>query len=409
MKSGKIILLNFLKDAGLEFLIIRNINFYTNDGDIDILVKDSIEIENVLLKKGGILFNKNSYNSKIIINCTDTGWWIHFDIFTRIKFHENLCDSKYIEYLFRKSIIGIHNFNYLDTFNANIINNFHYAFDKYNSTKIKHIIYDNILHNNILINYNFLEKELLFYIKLFNYCSSRRLNKYLMKKILINKSLLSLFFSRFNSIVKRFLSLFKIRIQIVLLGPDGSGKTTLSEKLIGLKWPFVIRQYMGPNSKSSNSPFFSLILNFLDRIRFNSNKTSFIGLLSRIIWHFVCYIDLLVRVLKNQWKICSGNIVIFDRYACDLYIRKPGKILEFLYVYFFPKPQLVILCRGDASKIISRKRDELSEEMVFNTYSNYVHMFQKHKFNYIEINTTSNSPSENISQIVNIIINLANE
>ena len=73
-----------------------------------------------------------------------------------------------------------------------------------------------------------------------------------------------------------------------------------------------------------------------------------------------------------MWKFGSNKRIIFDRYACDMYFRKPNFINETLFLKFFPKPYLILLCVGDAQKIYDRKPEELSVKDIKTQISSFI-------------------------------------
>ena len=138
----------------------------------------------------------------------------------------------------------------------------------------------------------------------------------------------------------------------------------------------------------------------LDKVRSKRKKTSIIGMLSRIGWQITCYLDFIERVYRHIWFWGSGGVVLFDRYACDMYFRKPTKVNEIIFLKFFPKPRFVFLCVGDAELIYKRKPEELSVSDIGNTIDLYRKKLKQHNINFIEINTTLLSPEEVIDTAV---------
>ncbi len=130
---------------------------------------------------------------------------------------------------------------------------------------------------------------------------------------------------------------------IVFLGPDGAGKSTITEPILKLRWPTIRRQFMGPARYIEMRRLFVVVLKYFDIYRQKYPRNSFIGTVARGGWQIVYYLDLLNRLYRHMWFWCSGGVAVFDRYACDMFFRKPAAWNEFFFIKLFPKPRYVFL------------------------------------------------------------------
>jgi len=142
---------------------------------------------------------------------------------------------------------------------------------------------------------------------------------------------------------------------IVFLGVDGSGKTTITEKLAQLLSNFfnVNRHYFG--WKEFVLPVFSWRKK---RSSKNSNqkrkeKTGWIYLIA---FYIELWLRFLIRVVPN---LLLGRIIIFDRYFYDklVHIKKDSLKYKLLEVVT-PKPSFVFLLRVRVSTILKRKKEK---------------------------------------------------
>lgn len=116
-------------------------------------------------------------------------------------------------------------------------------------------------------------------------------------------------------------------------------------------------------------------------------------------WQITCYFDFIDRLYRHIWFWGSGGIVFFDRYACDMYFRKPTRLNELLFVKLFPNPKFVFLCVGDANAIYKRKTEELSVNQIGDTIALYRNKLNKYRIPFTEINTTELSPGDAVDKV----------
>ena len=164
---------------------------------------------------------------------------------------------------------------------------------------------------------------------------------------------------------------------ITILGPDGTGKTTLatalSEKIDRLEY-----FYFGGSNESRRYRFFESFI-----------KSDLKNFLLRIIRK-------VLRILNDYdvFYISTQKNIISDRCPIDNYIITKIQNRKIRYYYYIvlllsPNPDFVILLNGDAETIFKRK-EELSVSDIrkyINFYKNYL---DKKGINYCMIDTVKN-------------------
>ncbi|MDB2389804.1 hypothetical protein N9X12_01075 [Alphaproteobacteria bacterium] len=393
-----------IKKFNFEYILLRDPFNWDLVGDIDLLVQNLDQTRNFLLNNGYTeLTDKYSPNNNLkfikLLKNSDT--WMHLDIHLTLDCPGITWPNNFIEVLLKEKIkdkFGIYTINKSDKFFLHLL---HLSYEKkIFSEKYMHLICN--LNKSMSQKYDFLPQQFIFYSSL--------VDQYLEGQISINV-LLDSFSTGMNTNKKKKINLISRSISrlksiinydyVVFLGPDGSGKSSITKKFSTLKWPKTKVDYMGPMSQTSMNSFLYLILNVLNEYRFKYKLGSTLGNLVRIIFHIFCYFDFLLRLYRNLWLFGSGHLIIYDRYACDMFFRRPNIFLEIIYLRFFPKPKNVFLCVGDAKEIYRRKPDELSENEITQTISLYRKYLTKYAIQYIELDTTK----YNVDDCVNLIIN----
>jgi thymidylate kinase len=186
---------------------------------------------------------------------------------------------------------------------------------------------------------------------------------------------------------------------VALVGPDGSGKTTISERILKESSVSVKRIYMGINRSESNVALpTTKLLDWIDKLRGRNRKAgpknpesersklpknpilrafkevkSAVLLANRLL-------DEAYRYLVTWFWLKRGNLVIFDRhfyldyYHYDIQTvnqrwtnRLHGHFLE----HVFPKPDVVIYLDAPAELLFARK-GEGSIELLETRRQNYL-------------------------------------
>lgn len=166
-------------------------------------------------------------------------------------------------------------------------------------------------------------------------------------------------------------------LSVVLLGADGSGKSSVSDfiqssfavdrKLFQLKTiyfkPNVFK--IKPDRKLSE---------YVNIPHSHSTYSSFLSV-AKVFYVFLNYI-LYWPILQLRKK--SGHLIIFDRHFYDILIdpkryriNKTGLKCAFFLVNFIAKPDLVIILSSDVESLSKRKPGEVEEELLTKLNAHY--------------------------------------
>ena len=403
-------LLARLGSVGICYSLLREPEHWGDSGDIDILVRDFDELSVVFESWGCLEYSSSSNNKKYLKFDEDTGWWSHIDVVSDIFFGEISVPAGFLDALIGSAKTGEDGICRLHPHDEIILLIFHAVFDKGSFSKkymrrISNANLDKLYEQST--RYDFLPWPLQVYIETISEMERGVIKgENVVKKI--KKS-----FNYYSPSDKTLLSKVACRLKalkrgnraIVFLGPDGAGKSTITESISGLRWPKTRRQFMGPNRGQAMSPLFITLLSFFGKLREKYAKGNPVGFCVRGAWQIICYFDFLERLYRHSWFWGSGGVVFFDRYACDMYFRKPTWFNEKLFISFFPKPKFVFLCTGDAEKIHFRK-PELTISEIETTIDLYRKKLLQHGIPFKEINTTSEIPSKNIYHVVSHLIGI---
>ena len=172
---------------------------------------------------------------------------------------------------------------------------------------------------------------------------------------------------------------------ITVLGPDGTGKTTLA-KLIEERYSNIEYIYFGNNIESRKYKYFSKFL--------YSQKS---GKLNTLLKYFFIFINDLY-----YYRLARNKHVISDRCPIDKYIGtiiKKDKYRNLFHKFtlkLFPNPDYVILLQGDPAVLYKRK-EEISESKIISYISLYEKYIQSRNINFLVIDTTKNNIQQTLS------------
>lgn len=199
-------------------------------------------------------------------------------------------------------------------------------------------------------------------------------------------------------------------IHIVLLGPDGAGKTTLGNILFKSEFAndfFEKKFYNHTNFKliPPLNKYFSFLKKSKKKyVPRNLKKLSLFKAMIYPIYYFFDYL------MGHFWlyikKTRGGSFVIFDRYFDEYFIQKtydrvPRRFLKFIQ-FFIPKPTIYFLITSSSTEIHKRKK-----EMTLQEIDDQLIRFKKlikNKKNGYYINNI-NSPEEVVNLMYKIIFN----
>ena len=228
-----------LTKNNLNYVLLRRPKLSEPNGDVDILVKDISEANKLLIKLGYICFSKGKNNAKFLRFDHDLDKWTHLDVQSNIKLKTFWTPDSFTNILLNSKVIenGIY---VLVSSHEKIITILHAGVNKgfYDKEYFERISCIDISELEIFIDsYSFLPlntKVLLNLIDAFTKGEIKEsvvinyLNKYFPehKKTLKNYT---------NRLINRISSFFCFQRGVAILGPDGSGKSTLVKPLSKLE------------------------------------------------------------------------------------------------------------------------------------------------------------------------------
>ena len=157
---------------------------------------------------------------------------------------------------------------------------------------------------------------------------------------------------------------------IVLIGPDGSGKTTLSKMMLdeikNKTSCFTSSYYI--HGRFGILPNLSTIIGKdkedTKEMKFDIQKQKLLPPYSRLkIWIYMSYymFDFIIGYFKLFRYRFNHTLIVADRYFYDyfyhVHFKRYPKVLCWIYLKLLPKPDLTIFLKADAKKIYKRKQE----------------------------------------------------
>lgn len=379
------------------FLRIKDFENLKPTEDLDIVIDESsVEINEIIMKEitksdEFILIKNFKFNDNIVytIFINESNYidvlHIHFQINLRVK--QVSIDINNSIYLANKVIMN----NYINVNGFNILNDEHYLY-----SIIMHSIFDKGYFkqeyiskiNDLTTNVSMETLEKVFAYNFPGSFSSEVLKLIYNKeydKLISNKNeLFKLSFGIKTRIMFLINNLRRLCINIsriwsnkgvfvVLLGPDGSGKTTVAKKIIeSINYSRKEYIYLGSNKKRilpypninrkhknrENSSCISI--DTMLRFRIKKRAHDYLRLLYNTFEYLLHY------NLKVYPLLTKNYLVIGDRYFYDILTMKDSTLkpsIEKIVLKIFPRPSCTILLDNNPATIKDRK-DELTEEEI---------------------------------------------
>lgn len=157
-------------------------------------------------------------------------------------------------------------------------------------------------------------------------------------------------------------------VSLVLLAPDGAGKSTLSARL-AQDWQLHARLiYMGTNLDSMTValPTTPWLYDRLRAVRRENKRKTVYGVVIRALGFANTLIEHWYRCLYARYQLARGRFVVFDRFVYDAWIQPQKKSLwkrlrRFLIDAPCPTPDLVVLLDAPGEVLYARKQEHSPE------------------------------------------------
>lgn len=283
-----------------------------------------------------------------------------------------------------------------------------------NSIEKDHILYQNIKSKKLF--------EYLINIKKDKENPSSINRKLIIKEVRTNnwkESKIKTIIDNFTHVKNEILRSFTHNYKFVFVGPDGSGKTTLNEKLINesyIKTRAKKERFQVFHHRPHLLPMISEIFkksetldddNDYDHInnphsgKSSNSVVSFIKLMYYSLDYTLGFVFKILPVNRQ------GRFIIFDRYYYDFIvdqkrsaIKLPKSIVKILYKLFIPKPKRVYFIKVDPITAYNRKKELSVEaiELINNEYEKLAKEFNN--FKIIENNNLDTAYNELLKDFI---------
>lgn len=401
VRQGIIKALCELQDVGLEFILVHDRDNNRIGKDIDIIAKDIAQFKSVIKAIGYFPLTTHHWVKR------SGASWVVLDLSDKYHFFGGCINVNDYEEIFKNSVPvdSFLNISKLSNFDLAVYTFFKGALvrgyfpDKY--LDIIGRVSTHTVETQFNDRYCLLPNTITYYFNQIEKLKSRLISENeIISDIQKQMNIAPKPKSIFTSILRRIKKMGNRNRAIAIVGPDGCGKSSIASELSNL--PLMNVKYMGPGQGDKEiMPLFRITRDALGRLRTKTRKTTVIGKLARALFCIVLYIDYILRLYSQKWKMDSEQLVFFDRYAFDVYIRNPDKFRKLLFVYLFPKPKLIILLKGIPEEIHFRK-PELTVKQINDTYSRY-HDVLAQNMTVDFVNTTRSDINQSLQQLVAVL------